>query len=171
MRKVVLTFLLFSCLYSLADDFKTTFFTGYSFAKTKSYGNYEFYTFIADFTKPIKGSKSCFFQIEPSIAHVLNPSDNFEIGVSLFALYRFSGSNFQPYVKIGTGIVYFSTDFTEQATHFNFATSIGLGLKFSLKRFSIYTEGRFRHVSNAGIKLPNEGINSKIFLFGIGYNF
>ncbi|MCM8818918.1 MAG: acyloxyacyl hydrolase [Candidatus Omnitrophica bacterium] len=171
MKKFFLIIFLFSCLYGWSDDFKTSFFTGYSFAKTKSYESYDFFTFMVDFTKPIKKSKKFFFQIEPVISYVSSPSDNFEIGVSFFALYRFSEGTFQPYIKIGTGIIYLSTDFIEQSTHFNFATSLGLGLTFNLKRFSIYTEGRLRHVSNAGIKQPNEGINSKILLIGIGYTF
>ncbi|MFN4226721.1 MAG: acyloxyacyl hydrolase [Candidatus Ratteibacteria bacterium] len=171
MKKLILKIFLFLCLCCFADNYNTSFFTGYGFTKIQDPKSYRFNTFVVDFTKPVEGFKNFFFQIEPSIAYVSSPSDNFEVGILLFALYSFSESNFQPYIKIGTGIIYLSTDFIEQATHFNFATSIGLGFKFKLKKLSIYTEGRFRHVSNAGIKLPNEGINSRIFLIGIGYNF
>lgn len=169
MKNLVLMFFIFPFLYGVADGYKTSFFTGYGFAKIQDSKNYRFNTVVVDFTRPVEGFKNFFFQIEPSIAYVSSSSDNFEVGISLFALYSFSETNFQPYIKIGTGIIYLSNDFIEQATHFNFATSIGLGFKFKLKKFSIYTEGRFRHVSNAGIKLPNEGINSRIFLIGIGF--
>lgn len=170
-KKLLFLFFLFCTIFCFAEDFKTDYFIGYSYAKIQNPRNYETFTFLADFTKPIKNSKNFFYQIEPSIAYVKSPSDNFEIGISCFLLYRFSESNFQPYFKIGTGIIYLSTDFIEQSTHFNFASSIALGFKFNLNKFSIYTEGRLRHVSNAGIKEPNEGINSKIFLIGIGHNF
>ncbi|MCM8810686.1 MAG: acyloxyacyl hydrolase [Candidatus Omnitrophica bacterium] len=150
---------------------KKDFFAGYGFAKTESYKSYRFQTILIDFTRPVEGIKNLFFQIEPGISYVSSPSDNFEINLSFFAFYRFFQGNFHPYIKIGTGIIYLSTDFIEQSTHFNFATSLGLGFKFNFEKFSIYTEGRFRHISNAGMKLPNQGINSRILLIGLGYNF
>ncbi|MCS7180829.1 MAG: acyloxyacyl hydrolase [bacterium] len=164
-------FSLFFTIFCSAEDFHPDYFIGYSYSKIKNPKKYEFYTIMCDFSKPIKKSRKFFYQIEPYVSYVISPSDNFEIGVSGFLLYKFNESDFQPYFKIGTGIIYLSTDFIEQSTHFNFASSIGLGFKFKLKKFSIYGEGRLRHVSNAGIKEPNEGINSKIFLSGIEYNF
>ncbi|MCM8772671.1 MAG: acyloxyacyl hydrolase [Candidatus Omnitrophica bacterium] len=167
MKKIiVISFFLFA-IYAFTEDF----FFGYGFGKIKNPKNYKFYTLMFDFSRPIRSSKNFFFQIEPFISYVESPSDNFEIGLSFFTLYKFSSGNIQPYIKVGTGIIYLSTDFVEQSTHFNFVSSACFGIKFGLKRISFYTEGRIRHVSNAGIKEPNEGINSKIFLIGLSYNF
>ncbi|MGB9677607.1 MAG: acyloxyacyl hydrolase, partial [Candidatus Ratteibacteria bacterium] len=73
--------------------------------------------------------------------------------------------------KVGTGIIYLSSDFVEQSTNFNFASSGCFGVRIQIKKVFLDAEIRLRHVSNAGIKEPNEGINSKIFLIGIGYDF
>jgi len=167
----LLIVLFFSYGYCELKNYNTDFYFGYGFAKIQNPKNYQFYTFMADFTRNIKKSKHFFYQIEPAIAYVNSPSDNFEIGVSCFLLYKFWEGNFQPYLKLGTGIIYLSQDFVEQSTHFNFASSLCFGVKILLKKFFLNPEIRLRHVSNAGIKLPNEGINSKIFLIGIGSNF
>ncbi|HOK56207.1 MAG TPA: acyloxyacyl hydrolase [bacterium] len=172
MKKILfLIFLIFSSGFCEIRNFKVDFYTGYGFAKIQNPKNYEFYTLMVDFTRPIKNSKNFFYQIEPYVSYVFSPADNFEIGVSGFLLYKFSDSNFQPYLKVGTGIIYLSSDFVEQSTHFNFASSVSFGVRVFLKKVFLNTEIRLRHVSNAGIKLPNEGINSKLFLIGIGSDF
>jgi hypothetical protein len=173
MKKILffLTVLFFSYGYCELKNYDIDFYFGYGFAKIQNPQNYQFYTFTADFTRSIKNSNKFFYQIEPAISYVKSPSDNFEIGVSCFLLYRFCEGNFQPYLKVGTGIIYLSQEFLEQSTHFNFASSLCFGVKIPLKKFFVNPEIRLRHISNAGIKLPNEGINSKIFLISIGSNF
>jgi lipid A 3-O-deacylase len=75
-------------------------------------------------------------------------------------VYEFSGDTVTPYVEAGIGIAGFSsTHAGEQdlGSSFNFEDRIGFGLKFG--------EGqklglRAIHYSNAGIKEPNDGIES-----------
>lgn len=75
-------------------------------------------------------------------------------------VYEFAGDTFKPYIEAGIGVAGFSsTHAGEQdlGSSFNFEDRIGFGLKFG--------EGqkvglRAIHYSNAGIKEPNDGIES-----------
>lgn len=75
-------------------------------------------------------------------------------------VYEFSGDRVKPYIEAGIGVAGFSsTHAGEQdlGSSFNFEDRIGVGLKFG--------EGqklglRAIHYSNAGIKEPNDGIES-----------
>jgi lipid A 3-O-deacylase len=74
--------------------------------------------------------------------------------------YEFAGWRYTPYIEVGIGVAFFSkTDVGEQqlGSSFNFEDRIGVGLKLSdSKKVGL----RAIHYSNAGIKDPNEGIES-----------
>jgi hypothetical protein len=44
-------------------------------------------------------------------------------------------------------------------------------LYFFREHWAFSAEYRRRHVSNAGIKQPNGGIDSNVYLFGVSYYF
>ncbi len=75
-------------------------------------------------------------------------------------VYEFAGEGVQPYIELGIGVAFFSkTDVGEQqlGSSFNFEDRLGVGLKLSDTR---KVGLRAIHYSNAGIKNPNDGIES-----------
>jgi hypothetical protein len=110
------------------------------------------------------------FQIEPFFGFVFQPEKNIEVGTSF--LFKFGlvpeTWKLQPYIKLGTGMVFMSQHTIEQSTQFNFISGCGAGFHYFFKENNAITiEYRFRHLSNASIKDPNNGINTYSCLFGI----
>lgn len=75
-------------------------------------------------------------------------------------VYEFSGFRYTPFIEAGIGVALFSSsEVGEQrlGSSFNFEDRIGLGVKLPNQQ----TLGlRAMHYSNAGIKQPNDGIES-----------
>jgi len=70
----------------------------------------------------------------------------------------------------GMGGMYIQDNVQGQATKLNFTEQIGLAYQRSTGVNSALTvEYRFFHVSNAGIKTPNVGINASVF--SVGYTW
>jgi opacity protein-like surface antigen len=114
------------------------------------------------------------FQIEPYIAGISDPEANIETGVAFFIKVGIlpETSKFQPYIKAGSGFDYMSLHTREQGTQFNFASTGALGIHYFFKKNIAFTmEGRYRHLSNAGIDHPNSGINTAFAVTGITYQF
>jgi|GEM_PF-553286 len=114
------------------------------------------------------------FQIEPFLGLVTSPKSNVEAGTSfLFKVGLFPRDwKFQPYVKAGAGMIYVSQRFGEQGTKFNFIESGCFGAHYFIrKNIALTLEGRMRHLSNAGIKQPNHGVNSYFVVGGVSYEF
>ncbi|CAG8863575.1 Lipid A deacylase PagL [Pseudomonas fluorescens] len=75
-------------------------------------------------------------------------------------VYEFSGFTYTPYIEAGIGLAAFSkTEVGDQrlGSSFNFEDRIGLGLKLPGEQ---KVGLRAMHYSNAGIKQPNDGIES-----------
>jgi len=146
------------------------FLLGYGYAKVAGTEDYTTYPVAIDFTFPLpfhQPESPWQLQLEPFFAYVNQPSSNAEMAFAFFLKYRFLKGRFQPYLKVGSGIIILTQDLKEQSTSFNFGSSLVLG--FSLKtssRLNLVGEVRYRHVSNAGIKEPNSGVDSRIFLLG-----
>lgn len=114
------------------------------------------------------------FQLEPYIAAVSSPNSNVEIGNSFMFKVGLvpEAWKFQPYVKAGAGMVWMSQHTREQSTQFNFIETGVVGAQYSLKNnISLLLEARMRHLSNAGIKQPNHGINSYFAVAGLSYKY
>jgi len=68
------------------------------------------------------------------------------------------------------GLTYFADGFTDQGTRFNFTEQIGLVWTQGLTNDSAFTlEYNFSHTSNAGIELPNVGLNASVI--GLTYSW
>jgi hypothetical protein len=110
------------------------------------------------------------FQIEPFLNLIATPEGNLETGTAFllkFGLFPETWK-FQPYIKAGTGVIWMSQHTLEQSTQFNFISSAGAGLHYFLNKKNAFTlEYRFRHLSNAGIKHPNRGIDHHFCLLGL----
>ncbi|MGE8120432.1 acyloxyacyl hydrolase [Pseudomonas fulva] len=83
--------------------------------------------------------------------------------------YEFNGFTYTPYIEAGIGIAAFSkTRVGDQrmGSSFNFEDRIGLGLKLpSEQKVGI----RAIHYSNAGIRQPNDGIESYSLFYSKGF--
>ncbi|MFA5276275.1 MAG: acyloxyacyl hydrolase [Candidatus Omnitrophota bacterium] len=124
-----------------------------------------------NFTPPVLTQ----FQIEPFIAGIYEPvNDNIEGGLAFWFKFGLLPETFkiQPYAKFGVGFDYISLHTLNQATQFNFISQLGLGAHyFFLKNTALTVEGRYRHLSNAGLKVPNRGINTYFILGGLTWRY
>jgi hypothetical protein len=157
--------------------------TGFGWGKLRVKDNYNLYPVAVDFDLSLKPLVNKFnfnppvllqFQIEPYLAGVSSPESGLETGVSFFIKIGLlpQTHKLQPYVKVGTGLSYMTLHTREQSTQFNFIDTASLGLHYFFNRNTAFTlEGRYRHLSNAGIDEPNSGINTAFILAGISYRF
>ena len=159
------------------------FFTGFGWGKLRRKGDYHLTLFMVDFDLDLKPltqkinfnpSQLLQFQIEPFISFVSEPDTNAEIGTSFLLKIGIlpQTSKFQPFILVGPGMVYMTQHTREQSTQFNFTEQAGIGMHYFFRKNIAFTlEGRFRHLSNSGIKHPNTGINTQFIFAGISYQF
>ncbi|MFJ4141213.1 acyloxyacyl hydrolase [Pseudomonas sp. NPDC089734] len=87
-------------------------------------------------------------------------SSNNSLSFSPVLVYEFAGQSVKPYIEAGIGVSVFSNTQVENnklGSAFNFEDRIGFGLRFA----GGHEIGiRATHYSNAGIKEPNDGIES-----------
>lgn len=104
---------------------------------------------------------------------VLKPESDMEVGCGLFWQRRYRNhERFSPYWEAECGLIYTSLETEEQATQGNFILQLGTGSYFALKDDLKLNIGyRLRHYSNAGIEMPNVGINHNVFIVGLNWNF
>lgn len=159
------------------------FLSGFAGGKLRERGNYYLTPLIIDFDFNLSGiaqrlnfcpKQLLQFQIEPFVSFISRPNDNIETGTSfLFKAGILPQTfKFQPYLKGGVGIVYMSQHTHEQSTQFNFTEQVGIGIHFFFRKNAALTlESRWRHLSNASIKQPNEGLHTRFAIIGIAYRF
>lgn len=98
--------------------------------------------------------------------------NTWEFGITpVFRFIKGSGS-VRPYIEAGVGVRLLShvreTGDRTMSSSFQFADMAGVGVQFGVHQ-NYQTGLRFQHLSNAGLKRPNPGINfSEIYL---QYNF
>jgi hypothetical protein len=160
---------------------KDSFFTEWGFYTGAGYGQvtegpYIPIFFILHMGKDLKswfpslqghrGMLSLFF--EPQINPSGTPRPNIEFGIGVGLKYAYPVSDaFSAYLLGSVGPHYITLNTEDQAQGFLFADSIGAGLDYKISPGSaINIEYRFRHLSNAGLRVPNHGINSQIVLIG-----
>ena len=109
--------------------------------------------------------------LEPFINTVVSPDSNVEIGNNFLLKIGFPLTpRIYPYFEGGLGMVYLTQHTIEQSTQFNFTDQAGVGITFFLKKNLGLSLGyRFRHISNASIKEPNNGINTDSAICGISF--
>jgi lipid A 3-O-deacylase len=87
-------------------------------------------------------------------------SSNNSLSFSPVFVYEFAGEKVKPYIEAGIGVAVFSDTQVEDnklGSAFNFEDRIGFGLRF---KGGHEVGVRATHYSNAGIKEPNDGIES-----------
>ena len=106
--------------------------------------------------------------VEGSFQVNFEPRSGHFAGGSLLLRYNFlSWERLVPYVEVGAGMGGLDFDLRDQADGFSFVVQGGLGLHwFVTERTSLDAGWRLHHISNAGIRHPNLGIDSSLALFG-----
>ena len=118
-----------------------------------------------------KGTLS--FILEPQVNPAFNPRTDIEFGVGVGLKYAYPVTEkISPYIMGTVGPHFFTLKNEDQATGFVFANTFGAGLYFYLDKKSAINLGyRYRHISNAGIKDPNGGINTQFGVIGYSIFF
>ncbi|MBX2877093.1 MAG: acyloxyacyl hydrolase [Saprospiraceae bacterium] len=103
--------------------------------------------------------------------NLLTRSSEFEFGLNGGIRYQVNlNKYFELNAAIGSGPHFISLETRLQATGFIFSDNFELGFSFYLPaaKTSFNVKGRFRHISNAGLKSPNWGIDNLFLIVGIG---
>jgi hypothetical protein len=74
-----------------------------------------------------------------------------------------------PYIDLGGGALFTSTQVPPGTSRINFTTAGALGLHFLARKATWSADVRFMHISNAGLTNPNPGINTVQLRLGIGW--
>ena len=118
----------------------------------------------------IKGE--CDLIVEPFINTVIAPDTNIEVGSNFLLRYMVPFNKVKPYLKVGVGALYMTQHTREQSTQYNFLPQFGGGIAFRVdESTALNFEYRFRHLSNASFKEPNNGIDTDMFLIGLEFSF
>lgn len=157
--------------------------SGFGVAKLREKGSYHVSPLLVDFdfdAKPlfkkigINDPALLQFVLEPFVSYVSSPNGNAEIGNNFLIKVGFVPDTWkiQPYFKGGVGFVYITQHTREQGSQFNFNEYTGLGAHYFFKKnLALTVEYRYRHLSNAGMRSPNSGINTNYGICGLSYQF
>lgn len=106
--------------------------------------------------------------IEGTLLYAFEPGDGVAGGVTPLIRYNFlAGDRFIPFVQGGAGILALDFNLRRQSDGVNFTPQGGLGFHYFVSaRAALTWEWRYHHISNAGIRRPNMGINSSLLLLG-----
>jgi lipid A 3-O-deacylase len=75
-----------------------------------------------------------------------------------------------PYLELGGGVLFSNHAVPLNTSHVNFVTHAILGFQFFNNQRRAFTAGvRYEHISNAGLTVPNPGINTVQFQVGINW--
>lgn len=82
------------------------------------------------------------------------------------------GERFIPFLDANFGVVGLDMDLERQADGFAFNVGFGAGAHwFVAPRTSLSGEFRWQHISNAKTHMPNDGINTALFVVGVTHYF
>lgn len=101
-----------------------------------------------------------------------HPADGIGKGVNVLPRYNFlgGGDTVVPFMEIGAGVTFLDFDLRAQRDGFNFVVLAGLGTHiFVSERAALTPRVRYMHISNAGTRSPNQGLDTVQFLLGATY--
>jgi lipid A 3-O-deacylase len=98
----------------------------------------------------------------------LKPRPGFGAGASLNARYLVtSPGGWAPFLSVGAGPMVLNFNHGDQSDGLSFILQGGVGVEHRLApSVSLLTQLRLHHMSNAGLRRPNPGINDVLFLVG-----
>lgn len=110
---------------------------------------------------------------ELSLLFSLEPKSGRQIGTNILFRYNFlPWDRWVPYLEVGAGIGYLDFNLRDQSDGFIFAPQVGAGLSyFVADQVAINGSWRWHHLSNAGTRQPNNGINGSLIMLGATYYF
>jgi hypothetical protein len=102
-----------------------------------------------------------------------NPDGAYFFGLNGGFRYHFrTGTAFAPYLCGSIGIAITDIETPDSSGKFQFNEQIGFGTRYLLSRHRAITlEYDYWHVSNGGIREPNDGVNAHIFSLGFAWLF
>ena len=86
-------------------------------------------------------------------------ASNHSLSFTPVFVYEFAGESVKPYIEAGIGVAAFASTELESndlGSSFQFEDRLGVGLRFANQEVGL----RAIHYSNAGIKQPNDGVES-----------
>jgi hypothetical protein len=147
--------------------------TGYGFGENTN-TRYQPIFFAGDFSYQFNNKVKKDFlawYIEPQFNLVLtNKPLDYEFGTNLgLRNYIRINPNFYFYQMIGSGPHYISATVERQAQGYIFSDNLAIGSYSRINKKSLFLnlQFRLRHISNAGLKRPNGGINTFNILVGL----
>jgi hypothetical protein len=151
--------------------------TGWGFSISEN-TDYQTYYFIADYSSSFKVPKKKDFvswYAEPQFNLVKAGSTpkgslDYEFGLNLgIRNYVKINEGFYFYQMLGSGPHYVSAEIGRQANGFIFSDNLALGTFLRLNQKGLFLNFQYvqRHISNAGLKDPNGGVNSCNFVIGL----
>ncbi len=101
------------------------------------------------------------------------PDNRYFIGLTPLLRYNFAtGSRWVPFVEAGAGVSSTNIDGPDLTRNFQFNIQVGGGTHYFLsERTALTVQYRWLHFSNARIRLPNHGTNTKMFEVGVSCFF
>lgn len=103
----------------------------------------------------------------------VKPSNAYVVGLAPLLRYNFAtGTRFVPYLNGGAGVSLTDIRGPDLSTDFEFNVQFGGGFHvFLTPKVSATLEGRWLHLSNAGIHTPNDGVNTMMVYLGANWFF
>ena len=102
-----------------------------------------------------------------------NPEGAYFFGLNGGLRYHFrTGTRFAPFIGGSIGVSMTDIETPDANGKFQFNEQIGAGTRYWLSgRHGITFEYNYWHVSNGGIRMPNDGVNAHIFSIGFAWLF
>jgi len=117
-----------------------------------------------------KNFLALYFEPQFNLVATVRPLD-IEFGSNIgLRYYEHISPGFLLYQMLGSGPHYITADLPRQARGFIFSDNLAIGFFKQLKKerpLFLNFQFRVRHISNAGLKLPNSGVNTLNVLVGL----
>lgn len=75
---------------------------------------------------------------------------------------------FSPFMELNGGVLFTNHNVPTSANNVNFASSLAIGTHILQQKYNWSIEARYMHISDAGLTVPNPGINTVQVRLGIG---
>jgi Lipid A 3-O-deacylase (PagL) len=118
----------------------------------------------------LRGRLEYAVDVVPAFLVVQRTNTAYGFGVNPFAFKWALGTHrsMVPYLEVGGGTLFTNTKVPEGTSRINFTSGGAIGLHFLRSKYTISTDVRYMHISNAGLATPNPGINTIQFRLGFG---